>query len=79
MYAYRYIGMYACKFVCLLALKALEAQLQSAQEATTDVLGLDVEYHRHLSRFGLHLGSSGLDLGSARTNWAPFFWGCYRI
>jgi hypothetical protein len=25
-------------------LKALEAQLQSAQEATTDVLGLDVEY-----------------------------------
>jgi hypothetical protein len=27
-------------------LKALEAQLQSAQEATTDVLGLDVEYHR---------------------------------
>jgi hypothetical protein len=27
-------------------LQALEAQLQSAQEATTDVLGLDVEYHK---------------------------------
>jgi hypothetical protein len=27
-------------------LQALEAQLQSAQEATTDVLDLDVEYHK---------------------------------